>query len=127
MLQVLASSWALLLGIGLLMVGNGLQSTLMGVRGALEGFSTFELSIVTSAYFAGFLGGSWLTPGLIRRVGHVRVFAALASFVSAAVILFPVVTDPWASTRSTTTPWSLPPSATWGSWSHQTSCSATRR
>ncbi len=98
MLQVLANSWALLLGIGLLMVGNGLQATLMGVRGTMEGFSTFELSIVTSAYFAGFLGGSRLTPELIRRVGHVRVFAALASFISAALVMFPVVADPWAWT-----------------------------
>ena len=98
MIQVLKHSWALLLGIGFLMVGNGLQATLMGVRGTLEGFSTFELSIVTSAYFAGFLGGSRLAPGMIRRVGHVRVFAALASFISAALILFPVITDPWAWT-----------------------------
>ncbi|MDJ0825491.1 MAG: MFS transporter [Rhodobacter sp.] len=96
MIQVLAASWALLLGIGFLMVGNGLQATLMGVRGSLEGFSTLELSVVTSAYFAGFLGGSRLTPGLIRRVGHVRVFAALASLISAALILFPVITEPWA-------------------------------
>ena len=95
MFKVLVASWALLLGIGLLMVGNGLQATLMGVRGSLEGFSTLELSIVTSAYFAGFLGGSRLTPGLIRRVGHVRVFAALASLISAALILFPVITEPW--------------------------------
>jgi MFS family permease len=95
MVQVLTNSWALLLGIGLLMVGNGLQATLMGVRGAIEGFSTFELSVIASAYFAGFLGGSWLAPGMIRRVGHVRVFAALGSFISAALILFPVVTDPW--------------------------------
>lgn len=95
MVQVLTNSWALLLGIGLLMVGNGLQATLMGVRGALEGFTTFEMSIIASAYFAGFLGGSWLTPGMIRQVGHVRVFAALASFISAALILFPVVVDPW--------------------------------
>jgi len=95
MIQVITSSWALLLGMGLLMMGNGLQATLMGVRGSLEGFSTFELSIITSAYFAGFLGGSRLTPHMIRRVGHVRVFAALASFISAALILFPTVTDPW--------------------------------
>ena len=95
MVKVLASSWALLLGIGLLMVGNGLQATLMGVRGAIEGFTTLELSIVTSAYFAGFLGGSRLTPAMIRRVGHVRVFAALGSFISAALILFPLVSDPW--------------------------------
>ena len=95
MLKVLTNSWALLLGIGLLMVGNGLQATLMGVRGSIEGFSTFELSIVTSAYFAGFLGGSRLAPEMIRRVGHVRVFAALGSLISAALILFPVVADPW--------------------------------
>jgi len=85
-----------MLGMGLLMVGNGLQATLMGVRGTLEGFTTFELSIVTSAYFAGFLGGSTLAPEMIRRVGHVRVFAALGSFVSATLILFPTVTEPWA-------------------------------
>ncbi len=96
MVQVLKDSWALLLGIGFLMIGNGLQATLMGVRGNIEGFTTFELSIVTSAYFAGFLGGSRATPELIRRVGHVRVFAALGSFISAALILFPVLTDPWA-------------------------------
>jgi MFS family permease len=98
MLRVLGNSWALLIGIGLLMIGNGMQATLMGVRGAIEGFSTTELSIITSGYFAGFLGGSRLTPELIRRVGHVRVFAALGSFVSAALILFPVLTDPWAWT-----------------------------
>lgn len=98
MRQVLASSWALLLGIGLLMIGNGLQSSLMGVRGSLEGFTTFEMSVLTSAYFLGFLGGSRLTPEMIRRVGHVRVFAALGSFVSAVLILFPVVTEPWAWT-----------------------------
>jgi len=95
-IQVLKNSWALLLGIGFLMIGNGLQATLMGVRGNVEGFTTFELSIVTSAYFAGFLGGSRLAPGMIRRVGHVRVFAALGSFISAALILFPVLNDPWA-------------------------------
>lgn len=80
----------------LLMVGNGLQGTLMGVRGAIEGFSTFELSLVTSAYFVGFLGGSRLTPSFIRRVGHVRVFAALGSFISAILILYPVATYSWA-------------------------------
>lgn len=89
MIQVLSSAWALLLGMGLLMVGNGMQGTLLGIRGALEGFSTFEMSIVTSAYFVGFLGGSRLAPGMIRRVGHVRVFAALASLISAVMILYP--------------------------------------
>ncbi|KAA0920672.1 MFS transporter [Aquicoccus porphyridii] len=95
MFQVLTSIWALLLGMMLLMVGNGLQGTLLGVRGGIEGFSTVEMSIVMSAYFVGFLGGSRLTPELIRRVGHVRVFAALASFVSAILVLYAVWANPW--------------------------------
>lgn len=101
MQQVLASAWALLLGMGLLMVGNGLQVTLLGVRGEIEGFSTLQMSFVMSAYFLGFLGGSKLAPEMIRRVGHVRVFAALASFISAVMILYPVFTDPiaWALGR----------------------------
>lgn len=96
MVQFLSGSWALLLGILLLMLGNGMHGTLLGVRGEIEGFSTAEMSFVMSAYFVGFLGGSKLTPEMIRRVGHVRVFAALASFISACLILFPVVSDPWA-------------------------------
>ncbi|WP_170468535.1 MFS transporter [Ruegeria arenilitoris] len=94
MLQVLSSAWALLLGMGLLMVGNGLQGTILGVRGEIEGFSTLQMSFVMSAYFMGFLGGSRFAPEMIRRVGHVRVFAALASFISAVMILYPLMTDP---------------------------------
>ena len=101
MFQVLSRSWALLLGMMFLMVGNGLQGTLLGIRGDIEGFSTFEMSVVMSAYFAGFLGGSKIAPDLIRRVGHVRVFAALASFISAILILYPMFAHPvaWALGR----------------------------
>ena len=94
MIEVFTRTWALLLGMLLLMVGNGVQGTLLGIRGGIEGFSTFEMSIVMSAYFVGFLGGSRIAPELIRRVGHVRVFAALGSMISAILILFPTLTDP---------------------------------
>ncbi|MDK3016401.1 MFS transporter [Pseudodonghicola flavimaris] len=99
--QVLSSAWALLLGMGMLMIGNGLQGTLLGVRGEIEGFSTFQMSVVMSAYFLGFLGGSRMAPEMIRRVGHVRVFAALASFISAVMILYPTFAHPiaWALGR----------------------------
>ncbi|MCD9147715.1 MFS transporter [Pseudophaeobacter flagellatus] len=96
MLQVLSSAWALLLGMGMLMIGNGMQGTILGVRGAMEGFSTLQMSFVMSAYFVGFLGGSRLAPEMIRRVGHVRVFAALASLISAVMILYPAVANPIA-------------------------------
>ena len=98
MIQVLSSVWALLLGIVLIMLGNGMHFTLIGLRGGIEGFSATELAVVTSGYFMGFLSGARLTPVLIRRVGHVRVFAALGSFMSAGLIAFPLLTEPWAWT-----------------------------
>ena len=94
MIDVLGKSWALMLGMFLLMMGNGVQATLLGIRGSIEGFSALEMSVIMSAYFVGFLGGSRLAPEMIRRVGHVRVFAALASTISAILILYPTLTDP---------------------------------
>jgi len=101
MLAVLRTTWPLLLGILLLMVGNGVQGTLLGIRGGIEGFSTSAMSVVMAAYFLGFLGGSRITPELIRNVGHVRVFAALGSMISAILVLYPAVPDwiAWAVMR----------------------------
>ncbi|MEO0566803.1 MAG: MFS transporter [Pseudomonadota bacterium] len=96
MFSVLSGAWALLLGMMLLQVGNGMQSTLLGIRGGLEGFSTFEMSLVMSGYFIGFLSGSRRAPGMIQRVGHVRVFAALASLISAVILLYPTFTNVYA-------------------------------
>ncbi|MGP9804514.1 MFS transporter [Paracoccus sp. NSM] len=90
MISVLRTTWPLLLGILLLMVGNGMQGTLLGIRGDIEGIPTFLMSLVMSAYFGGFLLGSLLVPDLIKHVGHVRVFAALGSLISAGLVLFAV-------------------------------------
>ncbi len=94
MVYILKNAWALLLGMMLLMLGNGLQGTLLGIRGAAEGFSPTTMSYVMSGYFLGFLGGSYMAPELIRRVGHVRVFAALGSLISAAFILYAALPNP---------------------------------
>ena len=101
MLKVLGQTWPLMVGVMLLMVGNGVQGSLLGIRGTLEAFSTFEMSIVMSAYFLGFLGGSWLAPAMIRNVGHVRVFAALGSLISAVLVLYPMLVEwqVWAAMR----------------------------
>ena len=91
MAAVFTSSWTLFVGILFLMVGNGLQGTVLGLRGAMEGFTASEMSFVMSGYFLGFLGGARLAPRMIGKVGHVRVFAALASLISAAFILYAAV------------------------------------
>ncbi|HSH48922.1 MAG TPA: MFS transporter [Halomonas sp.] len=89
------SLWALLLGIGLLMLGNGLQGSLLGVRAAEEAFGDTVTGLVMSAYFVGFLAGSTVTPRKLRDVGHIRVFAALASLTSVAILIHVLFIDPW--------------------------------
>lgn len=98
MLHVLSGVWALLVGVLFIMLGNGMHFTLIGLRGGIEGFSAAELAFVTSGYFLGFLSGARAAPMMIRRVGHVRVFAALGSFMSAGLIAFTLMAEPWAWT-----------------------------
>lgn len=59
-LSAAASIWALLFGVGMLMLGSGLQNTLLGVRASGENFGSTVTGLVMSCFFAGFLLGSWL-------------------------------------------------------------------
>ena len=91
----LGASWAILLGIGFMMLANGLQGTLLGVRAGIEGFTTFHTGIMMSGYFIGMFIGSMLAPLLVNRVGHIRVFSALASLASVSILFHGVYIDPW--------------------------------
>jgi MFS family permease len=86
-LQVITATWPLLLGMGVLMLGAGLQSTLLALRATLEGFPPPVTGIIMSSYYVGYLLGTRIAPPLLRQVGHVRVFAALAAIASAAILL----------------------------------------
>lgn len=90
-----ASVWALLFGMLMLMLGNGLQGTLIGVRATDEAFAANVVGLIMSAYFVGFLAGSRFTPFLITQVGHLRVFAALASLSSVSILVHSLLVDPW--------------------------------
>jgi MFS family permease len=95
-------SSALLAAVALLTLGNGLLSTLVGVRGGLEGMAQATVGAVMSAFFAGVVVGSMRTPRLVRAVGHIRAFAALASIASAASLGFVLVVEPvmWIALRA---------------------------
>lgn len=95
MKATLAATSSLLLGMGLLMLGAGLQGTLLGLRATLEGFADLVTGVVMACYYIGYLGGSLVTPRLVQRVGHIRVFAALTSVASATILLQGVWVDPW--------------------------------
>ena len=77
------------------MLANGLQGTLLGVRAGIEGFSTFTTGILMSGYFIGMFIGSLVTPVLVNRVGHIRVFSALASLASISILFHGVYIEPW--------------------------------
>ena len=68
------------------MIANGLQGTLLGVRATMEGFSTFSTGVMMSGYFIGIFAGSFITPYLVKRVGHIRVFSAFASLASISIL-----------------------------------------
>lgn len=98
---MIAATWPLLLGMGVLMLGAGLQSTLLGVRATLEGFPTPVIGVIMSCYYVGYLAGTQMATRLVRSVGHVRVFAALAAIASAAILVQGVFVQPvvWALMR----------------------------
>jgi len=104
MFAAITSVWALLVGIALLLAGSGLQGSLLGIRASADGFSNLMTGLIMSSYFAGFLVGFVIVPRLVRNVGHIRVFGALASIASAVAVLHSVFVDPvvWIGLRATT-------------------------
>jgi MFS family permease len=80
------ATWALFVGLSLVMFAGGLFGTLVGVRSERIGLPTVVSSLISASYYVGFLAGSVLTLKALGRVGHIRVYAALASLLGAAII-----------------------------------------
>ena len=93
-------SWALFIGIGVMMIAHGLQMQLMGIRAVLEDFSVFTTGVFMSGYFIGYFVGSRTTPNFVSKVGHIRVFAAFASLASLSALVAVVYVNPFMWTIS---------------------------
>ena len=87
MYTLLKTTWALFFGIAMIMLANGLQGSLIGIRASLEGYSSFAAGIIMTGYYSGFLAGAYFAPKRIKKVGHVRMFAAFASIASISILL----------------------------------------
>jgi len=94
MFNLLLKNWALFFGYALISLAHGLQGTLIGVRAVFEGFSFISTGVVIAGYYVGYLTGSITIPIFLKRVGHIRVFAALASLASIAILLHSVFLQP---------------------------------
>ncbi len=101
MLATILTVLSLLLSYGLLLLGNGLFATLLGVRTQIEGFSAASVGFIVTAYFTGLLVGAFQAPQLVARVGHIRAFAAFASIMSVTALLPVLIIHPalWAVSR----------------------------
>ena len=95
MINVLLKTWALFFGFAIISLAHGLQGTLIGVRAVVEGFSFISTGFVIAGYYVGYLTGSIIIPIFLKRVGHIRVFAALASLASIAILLHSVFVEPY--------------------------------
>lgn len=84
----------LLIAAGILLAGNGVQGSLITLRGAEEGFSAEFIGSLGSIYFAGFLVGCYVITPILKKVGHIRAFASFAALAAASTILLVLVIEP---------------------------------
>ena len=95
MIGTIAAITSLLVSVTILVCGNGLQNTLISVRANLEAFPTAQIGFLISGYFAGYVAGSFAGPRIIKRVGHIRAFAALAAVAAATALTHVLIVNPW--------------------------------
>lgn len=95
MLRNLRPITSLLVGTALLLLGVGLLTTLIPLRGRALGYSAILLGALSSAYYAGYFVGTLALPLLVRRIGHIRAFAFCTACVACLVLLHALSSNPW--------------------------------
>ena len=85
----------LLTGVGMLVIGTGLLFPTIGAHVGSANFPVIVTGLINSAYFGGFVAGTFACPAIIRLVGPIRAFAALASIASTLPILHALWLNPW--------------------------------
>lgn len=91
-----ATIYILLSGLFLILVGAGLLGTLLGVRATQAMFNNIETGLIMAGYYAGYVAGTLLVPRIIRNVGHIRTFAALAALAASTALCFGLAVHPLA-------------------------------
>ncbi len=81
---------------GILIAGNGLQGTLIALRGSAEGFSPAVIGLLGAGYYLGFMAGCLRTPRLLQAIGHIRAFATMAALAAIAALAMVLVVNPVA-------------------------------
>ena len=94
MIKILKNSIALFGGYAILMLAHGFQGNLLGVRAVMEDFNFLATGAMMSGYFIGYFIGANTIPGMVSKVGHIRVFAAFASMASLSILIHAIFVNP---------------------------------
>ncbi|MBA6339537.1 MFS transporter [Colwellia sp. MB02u-10] len=87
MRQTFMSLFSLFLSCFILLLGIGLINVLLPVRMNLDGLSTESIGIVLSLYYVGLLIGALYSTSLIKRAGHIRMFAGCVSLGAVSILI----------------------------------------
>ena len=100
----MATLLLLLVGFGLMQMGNTLQGTLLSVRGGLESFAPLEIGAIGAGFWVGVMLGSLWVGKLVERVGHIRTFLALGAIAATAAQFHLLIVNPlaWIIVRALT-------------------------
>lgn len=96
MTQTLGRVSTLLLAVAILLVGHGLQLSLLPMRAEALGWSTGAIGATGSAYFLGFVIGCVVIPSIVSRVHHIRTFMALATLATVVLLGLGLFDSVWA-------------------------------
>lgn len=83
----------LLFGVAILLTGHGLQLALVPLRAESLGWPSIAIGVLGSVYFSGFLIGCFVIPQLVKRIGHIRTFAALTALMTSVVLSLALLSD----------------------------------
>lgn len=95
LLKALRSASAPLLSLFVLILGNGLYTTLTPLRLHLDGYETWLVGLVATANYVGLVLGAFRMEPFIIRVGHIRAYAALASMLGVVCLVQGLIVNPW--------------------------------
>ena len=94
-MQARQSILLLLLSLGLLLVGHGVQLTLLPIKANGLGWSEATIGLTGAAYFAGFIVGCFAAPRLLGKAGHIRVYVCLSSLMAATLLVLDMSSQLW--------------------------------
>lgn len=96
MLRNIVPVTGLMLSTFFLLAGSGLTGITLPLRAGLEGWSPVIIGWIGFGYALCFTAGCVVVPRMVRRVGHVRVYAVLATLLAMSLLFHALIVHPLA-------------------------------